>query len=223
MVFLVLAVCAFTGCASRPIPLYEAEGAVADYIDNGKYAADVKTVVSQAQAYLEQRANRGHADAAPLAIVLDVDETALSNWPAYKLNNYSRIMHGPCNLTDGPCGIFAYQAMGVSPAIQPTVNLVRRANALNVKVIFISGRNGNLRDVTERNLRQQGYEFDKLIVYPPDMEKFPSAVQFKAPQRAALEADGTKIILCMGDQQSDLDGGHCERAFKLPNPVYFLP
>jgi hypothetical protein len=32
-----------------------------------------------------------------------------------------------------------------------------------------------------------------------------------------------KIILCLGDQLSDLAGGYCERTFKLPNPVYFLP
>jgi acid phosphatase len=216
-------VCSLAGCASRPTPLYEAESAVASYIDSGRYAVDVNAVVAQAQAYLEQRASRTRTDTAPLAIVLDIDETSLSNWPAYKANNYSRIMHGPCDLNDGPCGLFAYQAMGVSPAIQPTLKLARTARALGVQVIFISGRSGDLRAATDHNLREQGYEFDQLIVYPPGMEKFPSAVQFKAPHRAALEAGGLKIVLCMGDQQSDLDGGHCERTFKLPNPVYFLP
>ena len=66
----------------------------------------------------------------PTAVILDIDETALSNWPAYKLNNYSRILHGPCDLHDGPCGIFAYQAMGISPAIEPTRDLVRAAKRL---------------------------------------------------------------------------------------------
>ena len=40
---------------------------------------------------------------------------------------------------------------------------------------------------------------------------------------AKLTEAGYTIVLSMGDQQSDLDGGYAERTFKLPNPVYFLP
>jgi hypothetical protein len=29
-------------------------------------------------------------------------------------------------------------------------------------------------------------------------------------------------VVNLGDQESDLDGGHAERAFKLPNPFYFI-
>ncbi|HEX3434983.1 MAG TPA: HAD family acid phosphatase [Solirubrobacteraceae bacterium] len=36
-------------------------------------------------------------------------------------------------------------------------------------------------------------------------------------------ADGYRIIVNVGDQQSDLDGGFAQRAFKLPNPFYFIP
>ena len=32
-----------------------------------------------------------------------------------------------------------------------------------------------------------------------------------------------RILLTMGDQLSDLNGGYAERTFKLPNPVYYLP
>jgi hypothetical protein len=34
---------------------------------------------------------------------------------------------------------------------------------------------------------------------------------------------GYTILLSLEDQQSDLDGGHAERTFKLPDPAYFLP
>jgi hypothetical protein len=27
----------------------------------------------------------------------------------------------------------------------------------------------------------------------------------------------------VGDQQSDLDGGFAEKAFRVPNPFYFIP
>lgn len=52
---------------------------------------------------------------------------------------------------------------------------------------------------------------------------FNSAVDFKAPERRKISEQGYTIVLTMGDQDSDLNGGYAERGFKLPNPVYFLP
>lgn len=34
---------------------------------------------------------------------------------------------------------------------------------------------------------------------------------------------GYTIIANIGDQDSDLRGGHAERTFKVPNPFYFIP
>jgi len=31
------------------------------------------------------------------------------------------------------------------------------------------------------------------------------------------------IIVNAGDQESDLAGGYAERAYKLPNPFYYIP
>jgi hypothetical protein len=57
----------------------------------------------------------------------------------------------------------------------------------------------------------------------PEGVHFASAAAFKAPVRAAIEADGYTIIANMGDQPSDLAGGHAERTFLLPNPFYRIP
>jgi hypothetical protein len=35
--------------------------------------------------------------------------------------------------------------------------------------------------------------------------------------------EGYTILLSMGDQRSDLEGGYAERTFKLPNPYYWIP
>jgi len=45
---------------------------------------------------------------------------------------------------------------------------------------------------------------------------------FKTAARAEVAKDFT-IILNLGDQQSDLDGGNADKAFKLPNPFYYIP
>ena len=154
--------------------------------------------------------------------MLDIDETSLSNWPAFRVNGWARILNGPCDLEQGPCGIRAWQATGQSKALPATLALVRRAQALGVAVFFISGRPAALREATERNLRAQGYTFDEVIIYP-DGARYASAVDFKAPARKKIAARGYTILLSMGDQESDLSGGYAERTFKLPNPVYFLP
>ena len=198
--------------------IYDAQRLVGQYIEGGRYEQDVTQVVADARAWLDQQSKT----AAKPAIVLDIDETSLSNWPAYRLNGWVRITNGGCDLQQGPCGLRAWQALGQSKAIAPTLALARRARELGVAVFFITGRPSNLREATERNLREQGYEWTGVILQPEGAQ-FASAVDFKAPERRKLTEQGYTIVLSLGDQQSDLAGGYAERTFKLPNPVYYLP
>ncbi len=198
--------------------LYDAQRLVEDYIRGGRYDEDVANVVADARAWLEERTRT----AVTPAIVLDIDETSVSNWPAYRLNGWGRIVSGGCDLQQGPCGLRAWQALGQSKAIAPTLALARRARELGVAVFFISGRPPNLREATERNLKNEGYEWTGVILLPEGVQ-FASAVDFKTPERRRLTEQGYTIVLSLGDQQSDLTGGYAERTFKLPNPVYYLP
>jgi acid phosphatase len=211
---------AVTSVAQVP-NLYEAQRQVDEYIRSGRYDQDFAAVVAEARAWLERRVASPSSAMKP-AIVLDIDETSLSNWPAYRLNGWGRVVSGPCDLQQGPCGLRAWQAMGQAKALAPTLALARRARELGVAVFFISGRPPNLRDATERNLRDQGYEWAGVILLPEGAQ-FASAVDFKAPERRKLTEQGYTIVLSLGDQESDLRGGYAERTFKLPNPVYFLP
>lgn len=218
--YAILLAVVLTSCAHRPsVPnLFDAQQKIDSYIASGQYEAEVQKVVDRAARYLEMRAKSG----GKLAIVLDIDETSLSNWPAYKVNGYARITNGDCDLEKGPCGLRAWQAMGKSKPIGPTLHLAQRAKELGVAVFFISGRPPALKEATERNLRDAGYDYDGVIIYPPDAH-FASASDFKAPERKKLTEQGWTILLTMGDQWSDLSGGYAEKTFKLPNPVYYLP
>jgi predicted secreted acid phosphatase len=207
------------GCAGRQVPsLYETQGRIERYISSGQYDADVLAVVQRARTYMEKRA----AAVQKPAIVLDIDETSLSNWPAYRVDGWARLINGPCDLDRPPCGIRAWQASGASRAIAPTLALVTRANELGVAVFFITGRPAELQVATERNLTEVGYKFARVVLQPVGAE-FASAVDFKAPVRRRIAEEGYTVILSMGDQESDLRGGYAEKTFKLPNPVYFLP
>jgi len=99
---------------------------------------------------------------------------------------------------------------------------VTRARALGVAVFFISARPHALQAATEKNLRDQGFAFEQVVVLP-EGGSFASATDFKAPARQRIAAQGFTILVNMGDQESDLRGGFAERTFKLPNPVYYLP
>jgi HAD superfamily, subfamily IIIB (Acid phosphatase) len=55
-----------------------------DYKCFGAYDRDVANVLSEAKAYLEYRANGG----GKLALVLDIDETSLSNMPNLLANDF---------------------------------------------------------------------------------------------------------------------------------------
>ena len=215
--------CAETGPATGPsvsaMPsLVEAKRHVIAYVDSGRYQTDIGAVVEQARIYLESRVQRG----GKLAIVVDVDETALSNLPSLRANDYGFIIPGPCELPRGPCGLAAWILMAQAEPIKPVLALVRLARDRGVAVFFLTGRPERRRAATEANLRAAGYEWTALILKPDDLTT-KSAVEFKAPERKKLQDQGYTIIVNIGDQMSDLEGGFAERTYKLPNPFYFLP
>ena len=193
------------------------------YKTSGDYERGVAAVAAQAQAYIEAHA----AGAVKPALVLDIDETALSNWPRIIADDFGYIPSGACNrLPRGPCGSIAWEMMAKAPAIEPTLELFKAARGRKVAVFFITGRPERERAATTRNLRRAGYGGWTQLIMKPDGLRLKSAVDFKAPQRAKIAARGYTIIANMGDQPSDLAGGHPDdpaAQFLLPNPFYRIP
>jgi len=176
---------------------------------SGRYDEEVAKALAAARAWLEERAKTAVKPAVKPAVVLDIDETSLSNWPAYRLNGWGRVLIGGCDMQHGPCGLRAWQALGQSKAIPPTLALARRAREPGVAVFFISGRPASLHEATARNLREQGYEWIGLILLP-DCAQFASAVDFKAPERRKIIEHGYTIILIRSGRN---DYSHPRNAF----------
>jgi predicted secreted acid phosphatase len=207
----------FVTSPSQPPNVGDAITAAAAYHDSGDYDRDLAAVAEQATDWIAERA----PVATRPAVVFDIDETALANWEVIKRDNFGRPIGGPCDLAlDGPCGWAAWDQLAADPAIAPTLLTFKKAVELKAAVFFITGRPENQRAATERNLRWAGYAgYDKLYMVP-EGAKFGSATDFKAPVRAEIEAAGYTIIANIGDQPSDLFGGHAEKMFLLPNPFY---
>jgi len=220
---LALAACATVTApqpTGQPPNLGELKTEILVYHRSGAYDHDLAAVAAAARAYVERRA----AAAVRPALVLDIDETSLTNWPEIVANDFGYIPDGPCDrLPRGPCGVKAWEQSSRSEAIAPMLGLFRAVRAKGVAVFFITGRREDERAATERNLRQAGYDGWAGLVLRPVGSTAPSAADYKAAERARIEAAGYTIIANVGDQPSDLAGGHAERSFLLPNPFYRIP
>ena len=107
----------------------------------------------------------------------------------------------------------------------PALELYKQARQLGYRTYFITGRpeGEELRTATVKNLKLQGYEGYEKLYMLPDGYKEDSVIPYKSGRRQEIEKAGSKIVLNIGDQWSDLKGGFAEKTFKLPNPFYFIP
>jgi acid phosphatase len=178
----------------------------------GCYTKDLDLQADRAIAFLRKRTAL-HGDDKKLALVLDIDETTLSN--------YEQMLN--TGFAYDSKAFNAWVESAKAPAIPGTLRLFKEAQRLEVNVIFLTGRPESQREVTERNLQEQGFDkWMRLILRAPE-QKSSSALDYKSAARGDIEAEGYRIILSVGDQWSDLKGKHrAEYSVKYPDPYYFL-
>lgn len=201
--------------ADEPQNLYTLKQQIATYVATGEYGKSVAEVAAQANKYLVHRIPQGIPKSAKhskkLAVVFDIDETTLSNLRHIQANDYGYI----------PKIWNAWVAEGQATAIYPVQAVYNTAINAKVDVFFITGRTPDSAAVTERNLREVGYEgWTRILYKPADFAE--STRAFKISSRRQLAEEGYLIILNIGDQNSDLAGGYAEKTFKLPNPFYIV-
>ena len=83
---LVAALFVLAGCATPP-NLYVQKQALIRYHDSGRYDADVRRVAGRAMDYIRKRAASGQTN---LAVVLDIDDTAVSTWGRLLQDDFAR-------------------------------------------------------------------------------------------------------------------------------------
>ncbi len=209
---LILALFLDVNAYAEPYNLGKLKTQVIRYHDSGAYQKDIDQVAAQATRYIDaqvQIAARTHHPK-KLALVLDIDETCLSNYPHMLANDFS----GTRQQIDQ-----AYLAANAH-AIQPMLALYQHTLQQGVAVFFITARDKSFRNATIRNLHRAGYanwtSIDLKTGHQP-------VVAYKTATRAAIEKRGYTIIASISDQYSDLVGGYAQKTFKLPNPYYYVP
>ena len=122
------------------------------------------------------------------AIVLDIDNTSLES---------------------------EYVGGLTTPATPPVLALAKQAQAAGAAVIFVTARPEIIKALTKDNLKQVGYPNDGL--YMRGTFDFSSDLTLKTNARIKIEKAGYTIVANIGNNTTDLDGGHAERTFKLPD------
>lgn len=185
------------------------------YHDSGEYQIDQTKVIDQAMEYLKTRiaSEKMTKHHKKLAIVLDIDETSLSNYPDMLKAGFGGTLDD----------IIKAENQGLDPVIQPTLNLYRYAKENHIAVFFVTGRTESARDATTHNLEDAGYKQWNELILKPENYHAKSAAPYKVNARKHIEGEGYIIVLNIGDQKSDLKGKHADKTFKLPNPYYLIP
>lgn len=185
-----------------------------DCKESSCYTPQIERQSDKAIAFLKRRAAKAKPDE-KLALVLDIDETSLSNWTEEKQDDYGYIANDWNN----------WIKQRSAPAIDGTLRLYREAKSSKVAVFFITGRPENQREDTEANLKSAGYDaWDGLSLRAANHPASQTTTDYKSSERAKIVAQGYRIVLNVGDQLSDLNGApQAEKSIKLPNPFYFIP
>lgn len=181
------------------------------YHANGEYEKDIQSQINVALTYLKKRLddNKKNPSQQKLALVLDIDDTALSSY------DQLQCLHPPVNKTP--------TELANDRIIKPTLALFQFARDNGVAVFFITGRFEKWRDITIKELEDAGYKGFTDVYMKPNDYSDESVIPFKSGQRKKIVEAGFDIVLNVGDQDSDLAGNYADKAIKLPNPFYYIP
>jgi len=193
--------------------------------ERGCYWADLDAQYRRAETELKKEL-AAKKPGEKLAIVMDIDETTLTNWCEMRREDFGYVgsLYRPYELT------------GSAAAIPGALRLFHEAREAGVAVFFITGRPGkgdprsqaadagDETAATARNLEAVGFRGYAGLRLRNGVERQMPTIAYKSQERRQIVADGYRIVLSLGDQWSDLLGEpQADVSVKLPNPFYFIP
>lgn len=180
---------------------------IIDYHENGMFEKEMDLIINSVIDSLQFIINFENP-----AVVFDIDETTLSNYSHIKECDFGYIP----NLWN------EWVDKAEAPPIPHMLRLYDTLLALNVSFFFITGRTIEFYESTLKNLIEAGYTKVDSLIMREGKEKTMTAAEYKSEIRKNIEEQGFNIILNVGDQMSDLDGGYAVKSVKLPNYMYFI-
>lgn len=232
---------AYYGAKKGPDPDTGAGAPATIYLPNLTSSAYAKNVEAIEKRILAKLPTTSGTDK---TVVFDVDSTLLSDYANEEEMNFNYDATTNARWVDG--GLFP--AVPGMPALLRTIK-ARGYNIYGITGRPASQEAATIANLTKDGYTTDGTRtgtplfttgtidnlFTKDTAHQPwvncnlDGNSACSTVEYKALTRKHLEApiaDGgfaADIVMNVGDQWSDLEGGYADASTKLPNPTYFLP
>ena len=190
--------------ASHPYDAGDWEPTLKEFADGPLYPAELARIDSIAQRWILRDArgrgykrghgrlhghhahnarhgSRAHHGGRKPAVVLDIDETSLSNITAIEADNFTYGTASQNEATDE-----------IGKAIPSTLDLYNAARAKGVTMFFVTGRPETQRAPTEDNLRREGFTDWKQLYLKPASPTM-TTVQYKSGARRARTVSGATV------------------------------
>lgn len=178
------------------------------FYNSGSYYTVFSEITASARDYIDRTLPTIDVNKEDIAI-FDIDDTALSTW---EILNKGDFTWDPQRFRDFVLGAKCKR-------LEPALSLFNYLRSHNIPVVFVTSRSDDLREATERNLKDEGFVgYQQLIMRPSDSSD--SAKVFKDRIRTRLRDAGKSIVLSIGDHLEDLDFTNCRGNFLLPDPFY---
>lgn len=198
----------FSACATQQNYLFnldDVKKAVINYEENGQYQKELREVVEKAKKEFSE-ITPGEKS----AVIFDVDETTLSNYPFIKQMDFGYL----------PEQYDVWEKKGEAKAISDMLDLYKYLRGKGFRTVFITGRKLPSYESTKKNLIEEGFTgFDTLIV-KNNAYFDKTALEYKSAKRTELTKNGYNIAGTVGDQWSDLEGPYHGIQVKIPNYLY---
>lgn len=195
--------------ADQPEKLQAAKDSIRNYYEpvgqaqESVYEQEVRVICQKALEDFKK-----HTVTEKSAVVFDIDETLLSDYPFFKERSFD------WSIEDA----YQFRYKKESAVIRPVQEFYTALKALGYKMILLTSRRDLLYQATHENLVKADYVWDELILLPMELfNKHVSHGAWKADIRKALPYN---IIGSVGDSLSDFEGDCCGIKVKLPNYLY---
>lgn len=182
-----------------------------DFSKTSEYKKETDKAIDDAYAACKQYLSdkeKGSAKGKP-AVVSDLDETLIDNRPHFEENPK---FSWP--------GFEAWIKKADAPLLPKTAEFIQWARKNGFAIFFVTGRHEGLRADTIANLVKRQVAYDGLLMRKEGDRG--GAESVKVPLREQVEKMGFTIVVNIGDQWSDLEGGHAVDCEKLPNKIYLV-
>ncbi len=196
--------------------------------EKSPYIREMRRVANSQWRYLARAKKAAARKHVRPAIVFDADDTTL--WTYDMEDGAMHFVFDPKLQND------EWVQKERFPATPSMVGFVNRAQRMGFAIFGLTGRSDTQEQATLNNLEKVGYTpFNSRNFYTKWSGTNPqpkyikcatekcTTVEYKAGTRRHIEKLGYDIVLNVGDQWSDLQGGYADRVLKLPNPTYNLP